>query len=402
LVILIGVVVLVGLTSLVVLAERYAADPERIWADGQASLRSGRFDEARAAVNRLARLRHPTPLDWMLRGQVALAQERVDDALDALGRVPDGHQIAGQARMMGGQIELRRHRARIAEQLLRDAVRLDQGLVQAHRELIYILGYQLRRAALSVEFEALSRYSELTFDNAFHWCLLRSAHWDPASAIVGLERFIEADPEDRWSRLALAENYRRCGLTGQAEAVIAPLPSDDPEALASRVMLLLDRNQHDEAERLLNSAPADLPALARLRGQIALSHRDGATAVREFRLAEASEPEDRETVFGLVNALTLLGDVQEAALLRERARHIDEVNSLVERAAAPGGKNDLGLLRSLGSACETLGRVREARAWYKLVLAAEPLDQESQQALFRLKSQNKEPQIPAGGPTAPG
>jgi tetratricopeptide (TPR) repeat protein len=385
-----GLVVL-AVAGLAYVALRPRLDPERVWAEGQAGLRAGRIDQARAALTKLSRLRAPTPLDWMFRGQVEVAEGHAEEALEALSQVPDSHKIAPQARLMAGQVELRMNRVRLAERWLREAIRLDPTLVQGHRELIYILGYQLRRADLDAEFDALSRCSELTFDNAFHWCLLRSAHWEPPSAIPGLERFVAADPEDRWSRLALAENYRRCGLTGEAEAVVAPLAADDPEALGIRVLLLFDRRQHEEAERLLNSAPPDLPSLARLRGQVALSHRDAAAAVHHFRLAEQDEPDNRETVFGLINALTLLGDEQAAAPLRLKARQIDDLNSLVDRASSPNAQENLELLRSLGAACTALGQIRAARAWYKLVLAAEPLDPQAQQALFRLQGRDDEP-----------
>ena len=87
------------------------ADPQEIWAEGEAELKAGRIDRAEAASNRLARLRSPTPLDWMLRAQVDMARERIDLALAALDRVPDDHAMAAQARLMAGQIELRRHRA---------------------------------------------------------------------------------------------------------------------------------------------------------------------------------------------------------------------------------------------------------------------------------------------------
>ena len=105
----------------------------------------------------LAQLRQPTPQDWMLRAQVSLARERIDEALTALASIPDDHRLAPQARLRAGQIELRRHRARVAEQLFREAIRLDPGLAAAHRELIYILGYQLRRDDLVAEFRASAR-----------------------------------------------------------------------------------------------------------------------------------------------------------------------------------------------------------------------------------------------------
>ena len=53
-------------------------------------------------------------------------------------------------------------------------------------------------------------------------------------------------------------------------------------------------------------------------------------------------------------------------------------------------------MRQLGAACAALDRKGEARAWYKLAIGFDPLDSESQQALFRLNdpSQNDQPLIP--------
>ena len=87
---------------------------------------------------------------------------------------PTTTHLAPRARLLAGQTELRRSRVRYAEEWLIAATRLDPRLVQAHRELIYIYGTQLRRTELNAEFIALSQLSNLTFDNAFQWCLLRS------------------------------------------------------------------------------------------------------------------------------------------------------------------------------------------------------------------------------------
>src|SRR5262249_5916091 len=148
-----------------------------------------------------------------------------DQALDDLAHVPDSHRMAAQARLMAGQVELRRDRLRFAVEALRAAVRLDPRLVQAHRELIYIYGLQLRRAVLDAEFRALASLMHLTFDEAFHWCLLRNESWDPTETAQMLAKCVAADPGDRWSRLSLSENERRMGLLGEAESALEGLAS---------------------------------------------------------------------------------------------------------------------------------------------------------------------------------
>jgi tetratricopeptide (TPR) repeat protein len=380
------------------------ADPDAIWKAAEVDLNEGRIDQADAASSRLARLREPTPLDWMLQAQVDLARERVDDALAALARIPDGHRAAPQARLMAGQTELRRHRARFAEQLLREAIRLDPGQAAAHRELIYILGYQLRREELAAEFQALGEVSDLTYDNVFHWCLLRSALWDPDTAVEELALFIQTDPEDRWSRLALADNYRRMTRLDEVEGVLAPLPASDPRARVIRVMAAMDRHQEDKAEELLNTGPEDDPYLAQLKGRLALARRDGATAVRCFRIAYHGLPDDRDALFGLINALTLQGDDKSAAPLREILKRQEVLNSLIQRASTTSQRQNVELLRELGAACAALSRVPEARAWYKLAIAHDPLDTQAQQALFQLdqRSRPAHPSPPRQNQTPPG
>jgi tetratricopeptide (TPR) repeat protein len=358
-----------------------------IWEQAERDFQAGDYLPVEKALERLKRLREPTPLDWMLRAQLAMVDNRSEEALADLLRVPDEHYMAAQARLLAGQIELRRDRVRFAEQWFRAALKLDPGVVQAHRELIYIYGMQLRRAELTSEFLALSKLTRLTFDNVFHWCLLRNNSWEPGEAIKSLSRYIAADPEDRWSRLALAENERRMGLHAEAESILSSvLPPHDPEAIALRAQIALDLQQPERVEQLLALAPEGDPVLARLRGRLALARRDPRTALRHFRVAFAADPDSRETVFGLLGAYEMIGDQKSAASLRQVARDLERLNTLVQRAAVATARRDPELMRELGSACAALHRDAEARAWYELAVALDPLDRVSQQALFRLKA----------------
>jgi tetratricopeptide (TPR) repeat protein len=261
---------------------------------------------------------------------------------------------------------------------------------------------QLRRAELSAEFMALSRLTNLTFDNAFHWGLLRNNSWEPGTAVESLAGYVAADPFDRWSRLALAENYRRMGRLDDAESAIGTLASDDSEAISLRGRMALDRQDHEEAGRLLALGPRDQPLLARLRGTLALGRRDVLEALPNFRIAYAADPENREALFGLIAALELSHDDKAAEPLRERARRYDRLNSLIQRAAVPKARGDADLMRQLGEACAALGRKEEARAWYNLAISRDPLDSIAQQALFRLSETTENvPQPPRVVPQPP-
>ncbi|WP_165250122.1 tetratricopeptide repeat protein [Paludisphaera soli] len=365
-----------------------SADPDALWRDAQRSLSEQRIDDAERLLGRLTAARTPLPQDWMLRGQVEVARGRIDEAVAALEKVDDSHPVAAQARLLAGQVELRRDRARYAEQALLEALRLDPKLAQARRELIYIYGMQLRRRELCDQFAALSEVAALKFENLFHWFLMRNCQWEAGEVAQTLGRYLEADPDDRESRLALADNDRRLGLYDEAEEVLAPLPADDPRALAHRVMILMDRREEDQAEALLNEGPADDPELARLRGRVALARRDGPEALRWYRMAYEADPGNRDAAFGLINAYELCGEPEKAAPVRKAAEALEAFNSLVQRMATPAGRADPALVKQAVQVCTQAGLIPEARAWLKFAIGRDPLDAASQQALFRFNQQH--------------
>lgn len=391
---LIGLAVVAAVVVLV-LSTR-TGDPDEIWKAAKLALDQGRIDDAARQLGHLTKARSPLPRDFMIRALVALAEKRADDAVSALKQIPEDDPMAARAWMLIGQAELRRNRAKDAESAFRKALKLDPTLTQAHRELIFIYGMQLRRNDLKREFNALSQLTELTYDNVFHWCLVRNCLWEPGEVAKTLSSFLEADPADRHSRLALADNYRRLGLFEEADQVLEALPADDVAALADRVMLAMDRHQEDVAEELLAKAPLDDPNLARIRGRIALARRNAPEAVHYFEIAYEHEPSDHDTLFGLISAHELAGDLATAKALRAEANLLENLNTLMQQAATPRGHNDLKLIKELGEACARLGFLPEARAWYKIAIARDPLDATSQQALFRLNAESPTKAAPAG------
>ncbi len=126
--------------------------------------------------------------------------------------------------------------------------------------------------------------------------------------------------------------------------------------------------------------------MARLRGKVALAHHDGRAAVRHFRAAIAAQPDDRDTVFGLGTALALAGERALALPFLRDAQAHDTLGALLTRAANPANHRDPAALRALGAACEAIRRLPEARAWYSLAVQTDPLDNEAQKALYRLRS----------------
>lgn len=366
---------------------RTPQDPDKLWAAAEADFMAQRYDRAEAGLGRIRKLRAPTSLDHLLRAQLDMVKGRQDEVLADLDAIDDTHPMAPQARLLAGQFELRRRRPRSAERYLKEAIRLDPKLVQAHKELIYIYGLLLRRSELNAEFRRLGELTPLTFDNAFHWCLTRNSVWEPKELTPELRAYLEADQDDRWARLALAENLRQVGERAEAARLLEALPRTDPEAVVVRARLALDRNDDQALEEVLKDGPEDHPELARLRGRLALARRDVPAALKHFRAAYKAEPDHRDAVAGLGQALSLSGDAAAAAPYLAAAKEHDHFATLMQRAATDAGRKDRELWRALGAACEKIRRLPEAKAWYSLVITANPLDADAQKSIYRVQTQ---------------
>ncbi len=374
---------------------RPGPDPIALLERAQSETRAGRYAGAEAALDRLARLRPPTPTDHMVRAEVASAMGRDQVALDELALVPAGDPAGPMARLRSGLIEVKRGRLRAAEGHFLAASAGDPRAPQPRRELAYIYALQHRFGDLDRQFKALSDLDGLDDKSLVTWSRIRSANWNAAGDMEALERAVAADPEDRLSRLVLAEGRLRSNRPDEAERVLSALPDSDPDATALRVSIALDRGDQARAESLLADGPPGHPALSRFRGTLALTRRDPMAAARHFRLALAAEPNDRTALFGLATALKISGAPAEAEPYFEAARRIDHLGTLVERIVRKDSLDEPGMPARMGEACEAAGRLSEARAWYRAAIARDPLDETSQRALYRIDHRGD-------GPPGPG
>jgi tetratricopeptide (TPR) repeat protein len=338
-----------------------------------------------------ARRDHPPKLpktatgrERVLWAKAARDRGRLEEALAALEGVPDSDPDAARVWLARGMIEFDRDRARAEEAALLHALKLDPKLADARRMLVELYTIQSRRDELRAQYLALSATAPLGFDDLLRWGLGRRLDLSPADIAAKLQRMVRNDPDDRASRLALAENLRRLGRPHAADAALAPLPATDPAARALRAQVALDRGHVDAAAHLLAEGPADHPALVRLRGRLALAKGDGPEAVRQFRAALAAEPDDRDTLFGLGQALRLAGAADAAQPYLQAARARDHLEQLLQNARPPARREDPSVLQAIGDACRSLHRLAEARAWYRLALARDPINPQLQKTLFEL------------------
>ena len=118
-------------------------DPQRLWNEAHSALQSGDLAAAEAKLASINRLRTPTSQDWSLKAQIAVARDHPEDALSALSHIPPDAPLAAQGFLLAGRIERQRNRMRAAEVYFRKALAAEPVLINAHKELIYVLGMQL-------------------------------------------------------------------------------------------------------------------------------------------------------------------------------------------------------------------------------------------------------------------
>jgi tetratricopeptide (TPR) repeat protein len=221
----------------------------------------------------------------------------------------------------------------------------------------------------------------------YYCTLARHQAVDWAEQAEVLARAVQADAGDRASRLALAESLRRLGRLEQAESTLDLLDTADSDARSVRALIALDRGDVGRAEAMIGTdsrAEGD-PALARLRGRLALARDDARAAVGHFRAALNVLPDDRDTHFGLAQALRLAGEPEAARSHAEAARAHDRLESLVKSARAPDRQKDTKILQAIAEACLALNRRNLARAWYRLALSHEPANEQLKSVLSRLR-----------------
>jgi tetratricopeptide (TPR) repeat protein len=377
----------IGAVALVVtFVARAAPTPDAVRRRMYEDLRANRLARCSEALTWLSRHGPLISEDWMVRARLDHLQGRPDEALACLERVADRDPLGAQARLMSGTIWLGRARARPAEAALIRAVELDPGQHAARLELIQLYSRQQRFAELEAQFQYLADRDLLDFDYLRYWFMARNVPWDAKDDIDTLQRLVAADPDDHRSRLALSEGLRRLGRHEEAATILEMVQDSAPGLLAARARLAIDRGELDRAEALLSRDGQGDGVVAQLRGSLALKREDVRAAVRWFRKAYESDPDDRVALSGLATALRLVGRESEAGPLLDRIRVVAELPPLINRISSPDAAKDSDLHRRLGAISESLGRRSEARAWYHRVIARNPLDAEAQQAVFRLKA----------------
>jgi tetratricopeptide (TPR) repeat protein len=350
---------------------------------------ANQFDRATGILNQRAEKVAPTPLDWILRARIANAQNDFDRALEHLKKIPDSDPTSAQAWLMAGQIELARHRLRASEAAFLRSHALDPEIIQVNRELAYLYALKRRKNEADVQFRALAEHTPPDAVIAFAWCQSFCGIWDPSAPRASLSEAVKFDPDDRWSRLALASSFQLTNELDQAEATLKPLPDSDPDARAMRAEIAISRGNVDQAEALVKEGPTDHVRLNVIRGQLQAGyHKNPRQAATFFRAAVEQGPEDRDAIHGLGYALERLGDPKGKEFIRIASLH-DALTRKIKDSVATINTN-AKIFDELGEICESLKRYAEARIWFQLAIRRDPTDGQAQTALVRINETMRE------------
>lgn len=325
----------------------------------------------------------------MLSAELERKRGRPEEALKLLASVPDGDSQGANCRLFEGQIERARNQARRAEGCFLKAIKCDPKLSQARRELVYLYGKQTRRGELSEQFRALAELGPLNHQDMLLWTVSHEDVWINETIVEDLERFLAADPADRWSRIGLARVYQRQGRPEECLELLSVLPEDDIEARALRARAALDLSRLDEAEALVAGGSGEHAGLALVRGQLALRKSRPEQAIGPLRIAARLEPTSREALQGIALAARLLGEEEEARAASEQAGRLREVAELLSKARTGAGQEEATLPKRLAEACVATGQIDEAKGWYRLAIARDAFDAELQRALFELRERGE-------------
>jgi Flp pilus assembly protein TadD len=353
--------------------------PERHLAAAEAVLDSGDPERAVPWLELPERTPRTRDRALLLRVRSALARGRLEEAVNAIGRVkPGGPRDTDLAFWKGRALYAGKQSAR-AVAWFQEVVRRRPDDAEARRWLAaaaYDLGDRV--TALT----ALHAVTRLQPDDPRAWRTLALLYKEDAAfedARPAYQTTLKLDPGQPLVRLELAETLIALGDYRGAERQLSLCKGQVPEG--ERVSLLVQCRRilgdPEEVRSLLDAALSASPAHPRLLGERAQSdfargrYRE---AVEQFDRALAAEPSNAKWLYQRGLALRKLGRAAESDRDLARAsglnRDLARLSQLDEEASRK--PNDPEVRYQLGRLCVRLGKPEMAVSWFQAALACDP------------------------------
>jgi tetratricopeptide (TPR) repeat protein len=357
----------------------------------------GAFHQARSQFARIV-ARWPSHGEpWLGLGLSEAAAGRIDAALDAWSRVPEGAPEAPRAALQRGILAMDHGRFTIAEEALRRA----WNLSESDRELIYVrLGSLYQLEGRAADARALIEEAHDTSPWALRTLFLLDAEPVPVEMIRRrLEAAEREAPDDDRLWLARANLALRLGDTNDArhwlQRCVQRRP-DDPAVRRARLDLaqaanrpgdVLEILEHVPTERM---APAEFAALrAWLAAALSLAEEEG-RALEDWLRQDPASPTALER---LAERAVEAGQIERARSLRDAKARVDLDQDQYHRVLGDGRQPVDA--REAARLAARLGRHYEARGWAALAARSGVIDPETQSRITRLDMKARD-RLPPG------
>ncbi len=326
-----------------------------------------------------------------LLANIELGLQHRDAAVALLQSVPELDPSWARAQMMLGTLAVRDRHAAEAERIFRRVAERDPRALEPRRNLLYLLGLQLRTAEARAILWQIYRIGDdprvlvdLVLD-------LLSDQQDVRGLAPELELLVAQTPDDAflrraWGMALLYQGHPRDALPHLEDAARSLV--NDPFgrfALAECRIVLGKPVNADEVLGPVPDQPVDQSQWWLFRGRIEETTGLTDRAITSVERAVALNPENREAHFRLGQALKRLGRAEPAQLHLERASRIEERLKVVrrehQRVRRAGLPSDPRLFERLGQLCADSGLFAESRAWFEQALKLDPGSQESRSRL---------------------
>ncbi len=365
------------------------------WDDIRRLARGGRRAQVRPRLERWV-AEHPGHGESrILLADAELRDDRRDAAVELLGSIRPEDPSWAAAQMRLGTLAVFERRAEDAERIFRGVADRDPRAIEPRRNLVYLLGLQMRAAEVRVVLWELYRVQN---DPRVLVDLVLEALADPDVRGLGpeLELLVARTPDDpmlqrAWG-LSLLYQGRAAEALPRLEAA-ARLLVNDPAGRFALAECRLMLGQPVDPERILGPVPertVDASEWWLYRGRLEESAGQTDRSVASLERATELNPENREAHLRLGRSLKRLGRAGPAAEHLARADRIEGVRKALRRehqqVRRNGVPSESDPLERLGRLCADAGLIEEACAWFEQALAIDPDRVETRARLTQLRT----------------
>ncbi len=315
----------------------------------------------------------PEHLDSLaIAGEIAVSEKNWEQAAACFREVPTNHpRFGASARLQEAQVLVRLNRAADAERAFQTFFALPEHrrfnavtLAGAGKWLNFVLSAQLR-------FEDRKRWlvyvhelgiadvldsKQLHFPNLLIW-----------NSPLGRKRcneFLAADPGNIDLQVASARYLTAEGKLEAARESLMKLSERHPRdqrILAATLECDFERNDWLHMEDVEHSLPqfdkAESWLLTRMRGELAMHHKDWSRALEYFQQVLLEDPANSWSQMGIVRALGELGRADEQKSARAKSAALAKIRVSVVKVT----DRDPGAANALADLCNAAGLIRAAQ-----------------------------------------